>query len=522
MPASLSDLDEDADPGFVDGLKGIASEIKAKSKKTSSTVSRFVRRFQKSKPLDDLGFEDMSHPGAPRVHFNTGPLKQSFVKFEKSASAAASMTGKTLQKTASVMGDAMGGAVDYITPEGGFKFPHLPTRAMLLIAVVIPLFVAAVGSSIYFNKGRSSQFTSYYAQAEAAAAQANGLKEPREIRKAWENALILLDQAEKYGSNDKSITLRKQAQDVLDDVEGVGRLEFSLAIPDGLPAGVKISRIKATTTDLYMMDETDGKIFRAILTGRGFDLDTSFTCAPGAYGSYVVDSFIDFALMPKGNSLGASIAALDGKGNIVYCSSGASATSMTLLPPETGWGKIEAMGIDSGRLYVLDTPSNAIWLYGGVSGTFTETPELLFDKDIPPMSDVIDFTINGNDLYMLHQDGHLTTCVFSAIGTPTKCKDPSPFSIQRPGVENKPVIIPDSNFTQLQYSDPPDPSIYMLDTNSVSIYHFSLKLSLVKQLSIQAGDPLQLLKRKPTAFAVSPAKVVFMAFDNKIYNGVAP
>ncbi len=523
VPISSSELDEDAEPGFVDGLKGIASEIKLTGQKTSASFTRFFQRFKKK---DHLGDEfEVSTPSKirmPNVHINTEPLKNSFVKFEKGASSAASMTGKTIQKTASAMGDAMGGAVDYITPEGGFKFPQLSNSVMILIAVIIPLLVAATGSSIYFNKGRSSQFTTYYAQAEAAAAQANGLKEPREIRKAWENALTLLDQAEKYGKNSKSTTLRKQAQDVLDDVEGVGRLEFSLAIQDGLPGGVKISRMKATSTDLYMLDETDGKIMRALLTGRGFDLDSSFTCAPGAYGSYVVDPLIDFALMPKGNSLGASIAALDGKGNIVYCSSGSSATSMTLLPPETGWGKIEAIAIDSGRLFVLDTPSNAIWVYGGVSGTFTESPELLFDNDIPPMADVIDFSINRNDLYMLHQDGHLSTCVFSTIGTPTKCKDPAPFTIERPGVEKKPVIIPDSNFVQLQYSDPPDPSIYLLDTNSVSIYHFSLKLSLVKQLSVQAGDPLQLLKRRPTAFAVSPAKVVFMAFDDKIYNGIEP
>jgi hypothetical protein len=235
-----------------------------------------------------------------------------------------------------------------------------------------------------------------------------------------------------------------------------------------------------------------------------------------------VGPLVDFALMPKGNSLGASIAALDETGNIVYCMSGSPATSITLLPPETGWGKIERIAIDSGRLFVLDTPSNAIWVYSGISGTFSETPGLLFDKEIPPMAGVIDFSINGNDLYMLNQDGHMITCTFSTVGTPTKCKDPAPFSIERPGVENKPVIIPDSNFIQLQYSDPPDPSIYMIDTKSVSIYHFSLKLSLVKQLSVQAGDPQQLLKKKPTAFAVNPAKVVFMAFDNKVYSGLEP
>ena len=271
--------------------------------------------------------------------------------------------------------------------------------------------------------------------------------------------MTLLDQAEKYGKNEKSITLRKQAQDVLDDVDGIARIDFTSAILDGLPASVNITRIRSTTTDLYMLDSTDGKVIRALMTGRGYEVDDSFKCAPGPYGSYTVDPFVDIALMPRGNTLGASVAALDVHGNIVYCSSGSNATSMTLISPEVGWGKITGMAIDSGKLYVLDPESNTIWVYYGSNGTFSESPNLFFDEDVPKLGDIADFSISGNDLYLLHSDGHLTTCVFSDIsGTPTKCKDPTPYSIKRPGVENKPVIIPDTQFTQVQYSTPPDPS----------------------------------------------------------------
>ncbi len=519
VPAA-AEIEDEIEPGFFEGIKALGKEAAEKGRNLQGSISRFTGRFRR-KTVDEEGVETPVR--APRIPINTEPLRRSFVKLEKGASVAANITGKTLQKTASTMGGVVGGAVEYITPEGGFQLPRISNKALILISVIVPLVVVAAGSSIYFQRGRSVQFEQYYSQAEALAAQAGSQKDPDEVRDIWQQALVLLDQAEKYGKNDKSTILRQQAQDVLDDVEGVGRLDFAPALPENLPGGTKITRMRATTTDLFMLDSSDGKILRAVLTGRGFELDTSFTCAPGPYGSYVVEPFVDFALMPKGNSLGASIAALDKNGNIVYCGSGTSATSMTLMPPETGWGSIDTLAIDSGRLYVLDKNSNAIWVYFGSGGTYSESPELFFNKDIPELNDIIDFSINVNDLYMLHQDGHLTTCTYGAIsGTATKCKDPSPYSIERPNVKNKPVIIPETTFTQIQYSAPPDPSIYLLDTSSVSIYHFSVKLAMMKELSVQAGDPQQLLKRKPTAFTVNPAKVVFMAFDNKVYSAVSP
>lgn len=518
---SVDDLEDEVEPGFLEGIKALSKEAVEKSKTLGNRIGKFSTRFNKPSLSDGESPENGVHP--PRIPINTEPLRRSFVKLEKGASVAADITGRTLQKTAATMGGVVGGAVEYITPEGGFRLPQISIKSLVLISVIVPLVMVAAGSSIYFQRGRSTQFTQYYNQAEALAAQASTQKDPDDVRDSWEQALALLDQAEKYGSNEKSKTLRQQAQDVLDDVEGIGRLDFAPALPENLPAGTKISRLRATTTDLFMLDSSDGKVLRALLTGRGFELDTSFKCAPGPYGSYVVEPFVDFAIMPKGNSLGAAIAALDKNGNIVYCGSGTNATSMTLMPPDTGWGSIDTIAIDSGRLYVMDKNSNAIWVYVGSGGTFSESPDLFFNKDIPELGDVIDFSINVNDLYMLHEDGHLTTCTYGAIsGTATKCKDPAPFSIERPGVKNKPVIIPETAFKQIQYSAPPDPSIYLLDSEGVSIYHFSVKLAMMKQLSVQAGDPQQLLKRKPTAFTVNPAKVVFMAFDNKVYSAVSP
>jgi hypothetical protein len=515
------EFESEQEPNFLDGLKAIQKTISERATKLHTSI---VQRFPGKGHTNTIPGETSKPRLAIHLpQINSEPIQNAFGAFRSRAGQAARTLGDSLQVAGDGMGDAVGNAVDYVTPEGGFKLPRISNTAMLFIAIAIPLVVAATGSSIYFGRGRSTQFEMYYQQAQAVAAQASGDKDPGEVRSSWQQALALLDQAEKYGKSEKSTTLREQAQDVLDDVDGIARIDFTSAILDGLPASVNITRIRSTTTDLYMLDSTDGKIIRALMTGRGYEVDESFKCSPGPYGSYTVGSFVDLALMPRGNTLGASVAALDASGNIVYCSSGSNATSMTLISPEIGWGKITGMAIDSGKLYVLDPESNTIWVYYGSNGTFSESPNLFFDEDVPNLSDISDFSISGNDLYLLHTDGHLTTCAFSDIsGTPTKCKDPTPYSIKRPGVENKPVIIPDTQLTQIQYSTPPDPSLYLLDSQNVSIYHLSLKMALQKQLSVQAGDPQNLLKKKVTAFCVNPAKVLFLAFGNRVYTGIEP
>jgi hypothetical protein len=512
---------DDVEPSFTDGLNEIRHELALRFTQIKSGFTRLTQKFQK-----DSAQTGTVKNKIPQVHLppiNTEPMKRTFAILGQGANKAAKSMEESIHVAGEGMGDAIGSAVDYVTPEGGFKLPQISSVALLVISVTIPLFVVAIGSSIYFNRGRNSQFQTYYEKAQEIADQAEGNKDPEQVKAAWQQAIVLLDQAEKYSKNAKSITLRKQAQDVLDDVDGISRIAYSNAITEGLPSTANIVKMESTTTDLYMLDKTEGKIYRALMTGRGYEVDASFKCAPGPYGSYTVDPFIDMAMMPKGNSLGASIAAIDDHGNIIYCSSGSNATSMTLTQPETGWGEIKGMAIDSGKLYVLDPKQNTIWVFYGNNGTFSQTPELFFDKQVPTLDDIIDFSISGNDLYILHQDGHINTCTFSDIsGTPTKCKDPVPYVIKRPGVENQPVVIPGTNFTHIQYSSPPDPSLYLLDAKSVAIYHFSLKLSLQKQLSVQAGDPLGMLKGKPTAFSINPAKILFIAFGNKIYTGMEP
>ena len=89
----------------------------------------------------------------------------------------------------------------------------------------------------------------------------------------------------------------------------------------------------------------------------------------------------------------------------------------------------------------------------------------------------------------------------------------------RPGRENLPLA-PPAPFTQIQVTSPPDPSLFLLEPKSQSIYHFSLR-NLAFQRQYLPENPLP--AREATAFAVDTLqRNLFIALGNEIYYAVMP
>ena len=135
------------------------------------------------------------------------------------------------------------------------------------------------------------------------------------------------------------------------------------------------------------------------------------------------------------------------------------------------------------------------------------------------MQDVIDIAVNQNDLYLLHADGHLTTCVYSALATsPTRCKIPEIFTDPRPGRQSGPII-EDAFFSEINFSPPPEPTVYLLDPNSNAIYRFSVRLTLDRQFRPQETLP----EGQASAFTVNRnSHTVFLAIENQVYYAPLP
>lgn len=134
------------------------------------------------------------------------------------------------------------------------------------------------------------------------------------------------------------------------------------------------------------------------------------------------------------------------------------------------------------------------------------------------MADVIDLAIDKNDLFLLHTDGHITQCAYSELEvSPTRCSDPLPYIDSRPGREGQ-IFTSLPSFSQIISTQPPDPSLLILEPEQQSLYLFSLRLAFQRQYrpSIQSSSGVQLEAAPPaTAFGITPDKrIVFMAFGN--------
>lgn len=401
----------------------------------------------------------------------------------------------------------------------------LSTASMLFIALIIPLVVVSLALTVYFRSGRGEQHATYLAQAEKFIQQAGEQSDSTLQRASWEQALYWVTQAENYGKSDQSTADRKQIQGKLDALDGISRLELQPALAGGFGSAVNITRIVPSGSDLYLLDSTQGRVLRLFMTGQGYELDSDFDCSPGEKGSVIVRSLIDVVTVPTNNSFDATVMGIDDTGNLLLCGPDIiSSNQTTLTPPDNGWGSIVSIAYSKNVLYVLDVTNNAVWRYDGSDLVFPDMPRLFFDRDVPEMSDAIDLAIYEEDLYVLHQTGEMSRCTYSNYDfSPTRCTDPAPYEDPRSGRDSNPTLFSDAAFTQLQVTQPPEASLYILDSKKgPAVYQFSLQLYLARVLRPDASGDFSLPDGSATAFAITSDRLVVLAFGNQLYLASLP
>jgi hypothetical protein len=392
----------------------------------------------------------------------------------------------------------------------------LSSPALAFIALLVPLVVVTIASVVYFRYGRSVQYEEYLVQARNAQAQAVSLTDAAAQREAWQRELFYLDKAEAYSETSDTRTLRQQAQQSIDQLQGIVRLQFQPVLSGGL--GVQISRLAASDNDLYVLDAQRGSILHIALTSSGFQRDSAFSCTPGSYGAYTVGPLVDILAMPTLNTINATVIGADAAGNLLYCAPGQVAQAIPLPPPDTNWGRVKAMTLDSGNLYLLDAQSHAVWVYAGKDGTFVDRPYFFFGGQIPELDDSIDLAVNGDDLFILHSDGHLSTCSYSRIeAVPTRCVDPA--SLVNPFPAYRDIdVFSEAHFTQMMFTPAPDSALLLLDSDSQGVFRFAPRaLELQSQLRPQAGRANPLPHGFVGAMTLSPNHVLYFALQDRIY-----
>ena len=388
-----------------------------------------------------------------------------------------------------------------------------------LIAILVPLLIVFVAAMVFFNRGEDHEYAYYLAQAQASVNNAALMQTTELQREGWEQALVWLDQAAAYQDTAEVQTLRQRVQIALDELDGARRLQYVPAFAAGLYPDLEISAIVSLNNDLYLLDQASGSVKYLRLFSSGYEMDSEFVCGPGTYEGVQVGELVDLINIPLNNPAKAPVMAIDAEGNLIYCSPGSSPSAAHLPAPEIGWNSLTRMTFDSNRLYVLDPGNKALWIYRGFTANFNSATDAYFDEELINLSDAVDFEVEGEELFLLHADGHSSHCLASFVTGETSCDDPYPYL--NAGTSGANVDFATLKFEQIAYSPPPDPSIYYLEAEKAELYQFSLRLNLNKVLRSGVSEGV-LPKGKASAFYVSPDRRVFLAFGNQLYYAVLP
>jgi HAMP domain-containing protein len=399
----------------------------------------------------------------------------------------------------------------------------LSARNMLFIAIVVPLIVVAIGATVYFRLGRSERHQEFLAQAAQQVELARNTTDIQIQRETWNRAEELLEMAEKYGKSDASRQMRTEIESTLDNLDGIYRTLFQpLLVQQTI--GANITRMVANQTEVYALDAAQNRVLRLELTGSTYKMDENFECSSGVRGVLVVSDLVDIVALPANSPFGATVLAVDKTGNLMYCIPEDQPVVTSLAAPDNNWGSLSDVELGGSNLFILDIPKDTILTYRGNNQSFDQNPNWFFDDQKPVLSDLIAITAYGNDVYMLHQDGSMSTCTYRlGRDDKTKCNLKAPYHDERvSAAEPEPAIMPDTHFVQMMSTDPLGPSLYILDTRSPSVYQFSLALTFIKQVRPQSNDDYPLPASEATAFVVTPGRQILMAFGNQLYSATMP
>jgi hypothetical protein len=439
------------------------------------------------------------------------------------AARAANAVIGALRKAGAWFGGGINRLVARALPDQPTEGVHLSASTMLFIALAVPVLVVAVSATVYFQRGRGQMHAAAVHTAQQFADRAATQEDILLQREDWNQTVLWLERANKYGSSDEEVALRRQAQAGLDVLDGLTRLEFRPALTGTLGEGVQIKRMITVVNDVYLLDASQGRVLRIFRSGQGYEVDLGFVCTAGEYGggTITIGPLVDITTLPSQNFVNAVVMGIDGQGNVLFCQPGQLPSAQTLLPPDMNWGTLARAVHLQGVLYVLDTKINQVYRYFFNEGNFVGKPGIYFDLQVPRLADVVDMAADQEYLYLLHADGSMTSC--NSSGASTQCADPAPYGESREGRPSDPLKFDDAAFTLIQSTQPPDPALYVLDTLGPSIYSFShrrLNLQRLYRPFTDSGYPPA--GKTPQAFVITPNRRALLAVDNQLYMATMP
>ena len=427
------------------------------------------------------------------------------------------------------------GYIDQHKPETSFFDFSVPWK--LGITIGVPILLSIAGLFVAMNTGAELVFQQKLAEAKNQYIIAENTQNLTQRKEAYKKSIQMFDEALKYGNNEIdnlnsnyniAKNQRNSIQNTLDELNNVKRVDFYPLLESTFDNDVNITKIVNTDTEIFLLDSKSGEVYLITPQTDGYQLEDAFKCSNIEYDEASMNPIIDIAEYPGNGNADPALVAIDNKGVILYCFTGGQRPiAEKVEKPPLGFGNTTEVEVKNNNIYLLDKAANAVWFYSLEELRKSQdqnpdfSPTFYFSENVPNLSSVQDFTINGNNLFAFYSDQHIALCLYQieyngGFITTTMCQDPATFDDTRNEISQTQTIL-GSNFDQITSTPSPEPSVFLADFSTKQIFQFSQSLRLNQVYEPQSN----FTDEKATAFDVSPGykpyRTIVMAFGNELY-----
>ncbi len=288
-----------------------------------------------------------------------------------------------------------------------------------VIAIIIPLLVAAIVTSVYVARDQAQILSDIKTEMAQKLVLAEEAAAPLEARQQYVEILALAEQAaNELNPSDAEIhRMRETARENLDRLDGVTRLEATplyqysegtilhkVALREGFSGGIFTLDVGNGFVYEHETDET----YLNLLTSEPLRLLFSGQ----SVGNHIVGNVVDFFWRAQGFAVSREgLAMLDRNGALLTFQPSIDSTFAVPLDLSIDWvNPIAATDFDE-RLYVLDTGARQIWKYFPEGEDFhaeADQRTIVFNDD-PDLANAVDFDLYSEDgsLVLLYNDGRI-------------------------------------------------------------------------------------------------------------------
>jgi hypothetical protein len=397
--------------------------------------------------------------------------------------------------------------------------PPLNTPLYATLAILIPLIMAAVITSVFFQRGQVAEFAQLRQEIGLAVQEAQSADDVATQRTYYNQVLLLAARAEALRPLDAGIaSQRNVAMNALDRLDGITRLNGTLlyAYPETSNLTAVIIRPPyGLNGDIFVLDEGQNRVLRhasdPLTLALTAEQPETILFGGQVVQSHTVGKLTDLLWRPRGSAVTRDgVAILDSRGQLISYYTNFGETRATPFGLASQWRTPVSMKGFSERVYVLDPTAEQIWRYysdGDALQIQDAAPAIEF-VDPANLSLATDFAINQQDgsVLILYGDGHLrrfangrtiwTEQELLDSGLASPLLGPTAIKIAGQGLNS---------------------SVFVLDPPSGRLLQLSLGGTLLAQYRIRTADGLELLTRA-TDFAVTEEPLrIFITTPQGLY-----